>query len=68
METLKNWTAMISFVVAIVLGFIALFLPPSGVIDESVLWFTAQLLVFTANIFGFNLDVFKTYKVNKSSK
>ena len=68
MEILKNWTAMISFVVAIVLGFVALFLPPEGVIDESVLWFTAQLLVFTANIFGFNLDVFKSYKVNKSSK
>ena len=68
METLKKLIAMISFVAAIVIGFIALFLPPEGIIDESVLWFTAQLLVFTANIFGFNLDVFKSYKVNKSSK
>lgn len=68
MESLKIWIACLSFVVAIVLGFITLFLPPEGVIDESVLWFTAQLLVFTANIFGFNLDVFKSYKVNKSSK
>ena len=68
MEILKTWIAVISFALAIVLGFIALFLPPTGVIDDSVLWFTAQLLVFTANIFGFNLDVFKSYKVNKSVK
>lgn len=59
---------MISFVFALVIGMIALFLPPTGVIDSSVLWFIAQLLVFTANIFGFNLDVFKSDKVNKSSK
>lgn len=59
---------MISFVAALVIGMIALFLPPEGVIDESVLWFIAQLLVFTSNIFGFNLDVFKSDKVNKSSK
>ena len=68
MVTLKRWVAMISFFAAIIIGVIALFLPPSGVIDDSVLWFTAQLLVFTANIFGFNLDVFKSNKVNKSSE
>ena len=66
MVILKRWVAMISFFAAIIIGVIALFLPPSGVIDDSVLWFTAQLLVFTANIFGFNLDVFKSNKVNKS--
>lgn len=68
MVILKKIVAMFSFFVAIVIGFIALFLPPQGVIDSSVLWFIAQLLVFTANIFGFNLDVFKSDKVNKSSK
>ena len=66
MVILKKIVAMFSFFVAIVIGFIALFLPPQGVIDSSVLWFIAQLLVFTANIFGFNLDVFKSNKVNKS--
>ena len=68
MVILKKIVAMFSFFTALVIGFIALFLPPSGVIDSSVLWFIAQLLVFTANIFGFNLDVFKSDKVNKSSK
>ena len=66
MVILKRWLAMISFFAAIIIGVIALFLPPEGVIDDSVLWFTAQLLVFTANIFGFNFDVFKSNKVNKS--
>ena len=68
MEILKKLVAMISFFAAIVIGLIALFLPPEGVIDDSVLWFIAQLLVFTANIFGFSFDVFKSDKVNKSSK
>lgn len=66
MVILKRLVAMISFFAAIIIGVIALFLPPSGVIDDSVLWFTAQLLVFTANIFGFNFDVFKSNKVDKS--
>ena len=68
MVVLKRWVAMISFFAGIIIGVIALFLPPSGVIDDSVLWFTAQLLVFTANMFGFNFDVFKSDKVNKSCK
>ena len=66
MATLKKWIAMISFFAAIIIGVIALFLPPEGVIDNSVLWFTAQLLVFTSNIFGFNFDVFKANKVDQS--
>ena len=36
-------------------GAVALFCPPLGIIDDSVLWFTAQLLVFVSNILGFNL-------------
>lgn len=67
MKTLKKILSTISFGFALVIGMIALFLPPTGVIDNSVLWFIAQLLVFTSNIFGFNLDVSKSDKVNKSS-
>lgn len=62
MKILKRIVAIVSFIVAIVIGFIAIFLPPKGVIDSSVLWFIAQLLVFTSNIFGFNLDVFKSHE------
>ena len=49
----------------IALAFVALFCPPVGIIDTSVLWFTAQLMVFVASIIGVKLvlpDVFKSRK------
>lgn len=63
MSILKKLVAIISFVVSIVIGFIALYLPPVGIIDSSVLWFIAQLLLFTSNILGFDFNVFKSDKV-----
>ena len=39
-----------SMISAIIIGFIAMFIPPHGIIDASVLWFTAQLLVFAATL------------------
>ena len=56
-ERLKPYISIAAFVAAIVIGFIALFLPPTGVIDASVLWFTAQLLVFVSGILGINLNL-----------
>lgn len=56
----KSRLGIISFFASLVFGIIGLFLPPLGVIDNSVLIFIAQLLVFTSNILGFNLDVFKS--------
>lgn len=50
----------IAFISAIIVGFIALFIPPKGIIDNSVLWFIAQLLLFTASILGIDYHVFKT--------
>ena len=41
---------------AILIAFVALFIPPQGIIDASVLWFTAQLFLFTAAVFGVNLS------------
>ncbi len=55
-KKIKYALSIIAFVAAVVIGFIALFIPPQGVIDASVLWFTAQLLVFVSGILGFNLD------------
>ena len=59
---LKYVLAVISFIAGIVIGFIALFLPPRGMIDNSVLVFIAQLLIFTSNILGFNINVPKSVK------
>lgn len=57
---IKLIVSVISFVSSIVIGFIALFMPPTGVIDTSVLWFVAQLLLFTSSILGIDYHVFKT--------
>ena len=65
---MKKVLAVLSFISAIVLGFIAMFLPPKGVIDTSILWFIAQLLVFTSNIFGFNFNVSQSDKIIQSVK
>ena len=56
-KTLKQIISIIAFLSAIVIGFIALFIPPTGVIDASVLWFIAQLLVFVSGLLGINFSI-----------
>lgn len=53
---------MISFVSAVVLAYICIYIPPEGIIDTSVLWFTAQLLLFAASILGIDYHVFNSNK------
>lgn len=62
MKISKIVIAWISFLSSIVVGFLALFLPPTGIIDNSVLWFIAQLLLFTSSILGINYNVFESNK------
>lgn len=64
-DRVKNIISIMCMVAAIVIAFVALYCPPVGVIDTSVLWFTAQLMVFVASIIGIKLvipDVFKSHK------
>jgi len=56
-EVIKCIISIVAFLAAVVIGFIALFIPPHGVIDASVLWFTAQLLVFVSGLLGINLSL-----------
>ena len=56
-KTLKTCISLIAFLAAIAIGFIALFVPPKGIIDASVLWFTAQLLVFTSGLLGIDISI-----------
>lgn len=56
---IKPWLSIIAFASAIIIGFIALFLPPEGIIDSSVLFFTSQLLVFVASIIGIDFSIGK---------
>ena len=64
---IKPIISVVAFVSAIVIGFIALLLPPQGIIDSSVLWFTSQLLVFVSSLLGINLTLGK-YTTNKNTK
>ena len=53
----KKITAISAFLCSIIVGFIALYIPPTGVIHDSVLWWVAQLLCFTASILGITFDI-----------
>lgn len=55
MKRTKHLMSIVAFVAAIIVGFMALWIPPAGIIDPSVLWWTAQLLVFTAGILGIDI-------------
>jgi len=48
----KVGIAIAAFVWALVLSVVALFLPPQGEIDQSVLILVAQLLVLSATMLG----------------
>lgn len=53
----KHILSVVSFMAALIIGFIAMLLPPKGVIDPSILYYTAQLLVFTSGILGMDFSV-----------
>ena len=57
MKNIKKIAAIIAFLCSIIVGFIALYIPPTGVIHDSVLWWVAQLLCFTASILGITFDI-----------
>lgn len=56
-EQIELVISIASFISAIIIGVIALFMPPQGIIDKSVLFFTAQLLVFVSTLLGINLTI-----------
>lgn len=49
---MDKWCALISLAAGIVLAFVALILAPVGVIDTSAVWVIAQLLIYSAGLFG----------------
>ena len=56
-DRIKNIISIICTIAAVAIAVIALYCPPLGVIDTSVLWFTAQLLVLVASIIGVNFNI-----------
>lgn len=67
-EVIKAGLSILAFFSAVVIGFIALFIPPTGVIDASVLWFTAQLLVFVSGLLGINLNIDSLKQIASTKK
>lgn len=55
----KKFYSIVSFISAIFVGICAMFLPPIGIIDNSVLWFIAQLLLFTSSVIGVDFSIKK---------
>ena len=49
---MKEYTALALLFFGIVMAYISLFLPPPGVIDDSVLYIFAQILIYVGSIFG----------------
>lgn len=49
-ETIKFWAGIVCLIGGIVLSFIALFLPPAGVIHSSVLVLIGEVLTFVGAV------------------
>lgn len=62
-DSLKFLAGCVCLGMAIIISFIALFLPPSGVIDSSVLWLIAQALIFVSSLW--HLSDYLGLQVNK---
>lgn len=67
-DVIKSIIAIVCMVSAVCIGFVALFCPPVGIIDTSVLWFTAQLMVFVASIIGIKLQLPHVFKLKEKEK
>lgn len=67
-EYLKALISSIAFLTSVVIGFVALFIPPQGAIDPSVLWFTAQMLLFVSALLGVNLSLDNIGMKGKTNK
>lgn len=62
-ETISTLTAVVLIASGIVLSFLSFFLSAEGVIDDSVLWYFAQTLIYAGSVFG--LKDYIDYKIKK---
>ena len=65
-EVIKILLAVVSFIIGAALILIGLWLPPLGVIDNSVLIALGELLTFSASVLGINYTYqFKLHELKK---
>ena len=55
-EIAQVWTAIVLIVSGIVLSFLSFFISKEHCIDNSVLWYFAQCLLYAGGIFGIRND------------
>lgn len=65
---MKHFLAIVAFISSIVFGVIAMNTPPYAEIDSSVLWFIAQMLLFTASLIGIDIKIIPFKDVFKAGK
>lgn len=66
-NTFNKVICIITLITGIAFGIAGLYLPPIGIIDNSVLILVAQLLVYSASVIKIKINnVFKSNKNNKS--
>lgn len=66
----KNYLSSIALISAVAIMFIAVYLEPKGIIDTSVLYVIAQLLVYSASMLGISSAIkeITTLLTNRRSK
>lgn len=56
-NNIRKTISICSFIAAIAFAGFAMFCPPMGIIDSSVLWFCSQLFVFISGLLGINMSI-----------
>lgn len=62
MLKLKKILAVILTISAVGFGIAGFCVPVVGVIDSSILWFVAQLLLYSATLLGIDIEYIKLFK------
>lgn len=57
MKNINSISAFLCLIFAFVLAILGFFAPPHGEISDSVLWLTAQCLLFAASALGINVVI-----------
>lgn len=65
---LKATLAVCAFIFSIAFGIAAFCCPPLAIIDNSILWFIAQLLCFSATLLGFSMTIDSLNHIVKGGK
>ena len=62
-QTIRSWTAVGMLASGVGLSIAGFVVPPVGIISDSVLWFTAQCLIYAGSALG--IDVMIDHKLKQ---